>query len=85
MVDVILLSQPTCIPCKMLGQKLEKLLENNSDKMTYQKINIFEDHSYDYLNIQSTPHLIVKKDGEEIYNTHITSPISALQFIQNSL
>lgn len=82
MTKTTLLSQPSCMPCKILGNKLEALQAANPDKLAYTKINILEDHSYDYLGIQGTPHLIVEKDGQEVFNGHVDSPLSSFNYVK---
>lgn len=82
MIKTTLLSQPSCMPCKVLGTKLEALQSANPNKLIYTKINILEDHSYDYLGIQGTPHLIVEKGGQEVFNGHVSSPLSSFNYVK---
>lgn len=74
MVEIIMLTQPSCMQCKVLERKIQALQTSDGDKFTYRKVNVLEDHSFDYLEIQGTPHLIIRKEGQEIFNGHIGSP-----------
>ena len=62
MVNVKLLSSPTCVPCTVVAKRLEKA------NIKFEKINALEHPEYD---IAGTPHIIVEKDGTIIKNEHV--------------
>ena len=73
MKEIVMLTQPSCVQCKVIEKRIGPELERHPE-VKFSKVNILEDHTYDYLNIQGTPHLILKQDGEEVFNGHINSP-----------
>lgn len=80
-MKVIELYTPTCMPCKILDKKIQDLLKNHPE-VEYEHLNAIKHPEY---NIKGTPHLIVEKDGKEIFNSHVTNIVEAVGFIEDNL
>lgn len=58
---------PWCVYCRRLGPALEKVAEENADKLTVGQINIDEEQQLAVSNqIEVVPTLILYKDGQAI-------------------
>ena len=73
MIEIKLLSSPTCVPCTIFAKKLDMA------GIKYEKINALDHPEY---GIQSTPHIIITKDGVEIKNEYVGSVNEMLRYIQ---
>lgn len=75
------LYSPTCMPCKILDKRIQDLLKDYPE-VEYEPLNALEHPEF---TVQGTPHLIVEKDGNEIYNSHVSNIVEALNFIKENL
>ena len=79
---VTLLSSPTCIPCKMLDNKLREIVLDHPE-IEYNKIDATLDTSY---GVTATPHVIIQEDdGTEIYNHHPKNIVEVVNFIKSRI
>lgn len=80
---VTLLSSPTCMPCKMLDNKIKEIVTDHPE-IEYNKIDATADP--EKYNISSTPHVIIQDDeGNEIYNQHPKNLVDVINLIKNRL
>lgn len=73
MINIKILTSPTCMPCKIFAKKLDQL------GIKYEKINALEHPEY---GVQGTPHVIITKDGEEIKNEHVSNIVEMVNYIK---
>lgn len=74
MIEITLLSSPTCVPCKILAKRLD------TEGIPYEKINAVEHPEY---GVRSTPHILIKKDGEILKNEHVSNINSLITYIKS--
>ena len=79
MIHVTLYTSPTCMPCHILAPRLKTLANEHSDKMTFFDVDVTKSNP---LNITGTPHIVIKKDDEEIFNGHVDNPAAMLNKIR---
>lgn len=82
MIDVTLYTGKTCMPCHILSPRIKQLAEANPDKLVYEDIDIEVSNP---LNVMGTPHIVIKRDGEEIINEHVSNPAQILNKIKGML
>lgn len=72
MIHITEYYSPTCIPCKLLKTKLQKMAEIElKGKIEVEFIDATTDPKAKELGIQSCPHIIVTDDsGKELMNKH---------------
>lgn len=75
------LYSPTCMPCKILDKRIQDIIKDHPE-VEYNHLNALEHPEY---NVQGTPHLIIEKDGTEIYNSHVTNIVEAINLIKDNL
>ena len=57
---------PWCMPCRMVAPTVEKIAQDNSDKLKVCKLNIDNNQNLAArYNIQGIPALLIFKDGKE--------------------
>lgn len=57
---------PWCMPCRMVAPAVEKIAQNNSDKLKVCKLNVDDNQNLAaQYNIQGIPALLIFKDGKE--------------------
>ena len=57
---------PWCMPCKMVAPAVEKIANDNSDKLKVCKLNVDNNQNLAVqYNIQGIPALLIFKDGKE--------------------
>lgn len=74
MINIKLLSSPTCVPCKILAKRFD------TDNIPYEKINAVEHPEY---NVRSTPHIIIERDGEVLKNEHVSNINELITYIKS--
>jgi len=58
---------PWCMPCKMVASAVEKIANDNSDKLKVCKLNVDNNQNLAVrYNIQGIPALLIFKDGKEV-------------------
>lgn len=67
------------MPCHMLSPRIKQLSEAHPDRLTYEDVDIAASNP---LGVMGTPHIIIKKDGEEIVNEHVSNPAQMLNKIR---
>ena len=76
-----------CGPCKMIGPSLEEISEELADQVTIAKVDIMENtETASRFGVQSTPLLILFKDGQPVAQKLGAAPKSQLKsWIEGSL
>lgn len=72
---VNLYGSPTCMPCNVL----KKVFGANPDIV----FNYYNALEYPELGIKSTPHMVLVKDDEKVYEGHPSSPAEARKIVNN--
>ena len=80
-MKITVLFSPTCVPCKLLDAKIRDILKDRSE-IEYNHLNALEHPEY---NVLGTPHVIIEKDGVEIYNKHPSNIGEAIRVIKDNL
>lgn len=80
-MKITVLFSPTCVPCKLLDTKIRDILKDHPE-IEYNHLNALEHPEY---NVLGTPHVIIEKDGVEIYNKHPSNIGEAIRVIKNNL
>ncbi len=58
---------PWCMPCKMVAPAVEKIAQDNADKLKVCKLNVDDNQNIAaHHNIQGIPALLIFKDGKEV-------------------
>lgn len=71
---------PTCIPCKLLNTRIEEILKDHPE-IEYNHLNALEHPEY---NIKGTPHVIIEKDGNILFEGH-GNVVDILKLIKENL
>lgn len=79
MLDITLYTGKTCMPCHILSPRIKQIADANPDKLTYTDVDVAVSNP---LNIQGTPHIVIKRDGQEIINEHVSNPSQVLAKIR---
>lgn len=83
MIEITKYSTPGCVNCKILGMKLKPIVEAHKDSCTFVDVDITTQGNP--LNISSVPWLVIKRDGEEIFNDHVNNVMDMVKRIQTLL
>lgn len=80
-MKITVLFSPTCVPCRLLDTRIKAMIVNHPE-VEYNHLNALEHPEY---NVLGTPHVIVEKDGVEIYNKHPFNITEAINIIKDNL
>ena len=71
---------PWCMPCKMVAPAVEKVANDNPDKLKVCKLNVDDNQNLAVQhNIQGIPALLIFKDGKEVDRIVGAVPPQAIQ------
>jgi len=71
---------PWCMPCKMVAPAVEKIANDNADKLKVCKLNVDNNQNIAVRhNIQGIPALLIFKDGKEVDRIVGAVPPQAIQ------
>lgn len=71
---------PWCMPCKMVAHAVEKIANDNADKLKVCKLNVDNNQNIAVRhNIQGIPALLIFKDGKEVDRIVGAVPPQAIQ------
>ena len=71
---------PWCMPCRMVAPTVEKIAQDNSDKLKVCKLNVDDNQNLAIrYNIQGIPALLIFKDGKECDRIVGAVPPQAIQ------
>lgn len=71
---------PWCMPCRMVAPTVEKIAQDNSDKLKVCKLNVDDNQNLAVqYNIQGIPALLIFKDGKEYDRIVGAVPPQAIQ------
>ena len=77
---------PWCMPCRMVAPSVEKIANDNADKLKVCKMNVDNNQSIAArLNIQGIPALLIFKDGQEVDRIVGAVPPQAIQAKLNNI
>ena len=82
MLEITLYTSKTCAPCHILSPRIKQLADSNPDKLSYIDVDITTDNP---LNIMGTPHIVIKREGQEIINEHVSNPAQTLNKIKEMI
>lgn len=80
MITITKYSTPSCMNCKILGMRLKPIVEAHRDKIDYSEVDIVTQGNP--LNIQAVPHMVIKKDNEEIFNGHVDNIVEMVNMVK---
>lgn len=80
-MKITVLYSPTCVPCKILDQRLKELLRDHPE-VEYDHVNAIDHPEY---NVKGTPHVIIEKDGKELFAGHTNNVINIINMIKENL
>lgn len=83
MIEITKFSTPGCMNCRILGMRLKPIIEAHKDICTYTEVDITTQGNP--LNISSVPWVLIKKDGEELYNDHVSNVMEIINNIKKLL
>ena len=71
---------PWCMPCRMVSPAVEKIAQDNADKLKVCKLNVDDNQNIAVrYSIQGIPALLIFKDGQEIDRIVGAVPPQAIQ------
>lgn len=71
---------PWCMPCRMVAPAVEKIAQDNADKLKVCKLNVDDNQNIAArYNIQGIPALLIFKDGKEVDRIVGAVPPHAIQ------
>ena len=71
---------PWCMPCRMVAPAVEKIAQDNADKLKVCKLNVDDNQNIAVrYSIQGIPALLIFKDGQEIDRIVGAVPPQAIQ------
>lgn len=80
-MKITVLYGPTCIPCKILDQRINGILKDHPE-IEYEHLNALEHSEY---NVQGTPYVIITNNNEELYNGHPSNILEVINIINDNL
>ena len=77
---------PWCMPCRMVAPAVEKIAQDNADKLKVCKLNVDDNQNIAVrYSIQGIPALLIFKDGQEIDRIVGAVPPQAIQSKLNTI
>lgn len=83
MIEITKYSTPNCMNCKILSMRLKPIIEAHKDNCIFTEVDITTQGNP--LNISSVPWVVIKREGEELYNDHVSNVVEMISKIKTLL